>query len=97
MSKKTSLFDKTFRNQEGKVVLFEKPNIAILIAFAAWLVQFYIQVGIVHNIAQIIFLVALAVWAVLEIGWGTNYFRRALGLIVLVFIGWEVFRQLMRQ
>ena len=93
MAKHQTLFDKTFRNQQGEVVLFEKPNLVILIALMAWLVQYFIYIGLVHTIARIIFLVGLSIWAVLEVGWGTNYFRRGLGLVVILFLIWEIARQ----
>ena len=42
--------------------------------------------GAVHNGARIVGTVGLAVWAVLELAQGVNWFRRALGAGFLVYV-----------
>jgi hypothetical protein len=40
--------------------------------------------GVIATVAGIVGNAALCLWAVLEIGWGVNPFRRVLGAVVLV-------------
>jgi len=78
------MFKRFFHNKDGKIVLWQTPNLPII----GW--------ALFTLLSRVIHLDALAwiatgfllLWALLELGWGVNYFRRLLGLIILVGIIW---------
>jgi hypothetical protein len=65
-----------------KIVLWQWPNIPLWIWIASAVISRFASGG-VGTAVSVIGSVALAVWAVLEIGWGVNPFRRILGGVVL--------------
>ena len=79
-----SLFDRTFRDGDGNIVLAQMPNLPILVWFAATLLKLVVTSGNVHAGLEAIAFGSLFTWAWQELFQGVNYFRRALGLIVLV-------------
>lgn len=79
-----TLFDKTFRDDDGNIVIAQKPNLSILVWLVATLLKFlptndWIDVGV-----DVVAFGALFTWAWMELFQGVNYFRRSLGLIVLL-------------
>lgn len=78
------LWDMFWRDKNGHVVIFEWPN-AWLIAWAAVTMVSLFSKGKLFTICYWLAIVLLAIWSVLEISRGVNYFRRALGLVVLGF------------
>lgn len=80
----TTLLDRTFRDDEGKIVLAQAPNLPLLVWLAATLLQFVIPSGKVHIGLDLIAFGCLFTWAWQELFEGVNYFRRGLGLVVLV-------------
>lgn len=85
-AKETTLFDRTFRDSEGKIVLAQPPNLPILVGLAATFLQFILPSGGLQTGADLVGFGALFTWAWLELFQGVNYFRRALGLVALVGI-----------
>lgn len=79
-----TLFDRTFRDGEGKIVLAQPPNLPILVWGAASLLQLIVTSGKLHAGLEWVAFGALFTWAWLELFQGVNYFRRALGLVVLI-------------
>lgn len=79
-----SLWDRTWKDKNGRVVLWQTPN-AWLIAWAAitTLSLFFTRgtADILSGIAS----AALIVWSLLEIFKGVNYYRRVLGIAVLAY------------
>ncbi len=73
-----------FKDKNGKVVIFQAPNIAIILWFA-FLVLSKFSNGVLSNVFSCLSFVALMVWASLEIFKGESLFRKILGLIVLTF------------
>ncbi len=77
-------WERFWRNRDGKVVVWQRPN-ALL-----WMWIFAtIGTKLTHNtrVDQLLGIVAfgsIVVWAFLEIAKGDTYFRRVLGLIVLI-------------
>jgi hypothetical protein len=76
------LWDKTWRNKHGKVVVWQRPN-AFLIAWAVLDIASLLCNGKLSNILWWIGTIDLGVWSILEIVLGANYFRRALGVLIL--------------
>lgn len=83
-TKEATLLDRTFRDGEGNIVLAQAPNLPLLVGLSATLLQYILPDGKPHTALALIAFGALFTWAWQELFEGVNYFRRALGLIVLV-------------
>jgi hypothetical protein len=79
-----SLFDKTFRDDEGNIVLGQMPNLPILVWLAATLLKLIPTSDSIHIGLDAVAFGSLFTWAWQELFEGVNYFRRALGLVVLI-------------
>ncbi len=85
-AKEPTLFDRIFRDSEGRIVIAQMPNLPILVGIAAALLQFVLPSGNMQTTCSLVAFGALFTWAWQELFDGVNYFRRSLGLIVLVGI-----------
>jgi hypothetical protein len=86
MSKKIlTIWDKFWLDSHGKLIIWQMPNI-YLISWAVLTIISLIFTGTVSNIFLWLGVVAIVVWSLLEIFKGLNYFRRLLGLIVLIVV-----------
>ncbi|MBV8887425.1 MAG: hypothetical protein JO235_25985 [Chroococcidiopsidaceae cyanobacterium CP_BM_RX_35] len=83
-AKARTLFDRTFRDSEGKIVIAQPPNLPILVGVAATLLELVLPGGGLQTGVNLVAFGALFTWAWLEVFQGVNYFRRSLGLITLV-------------
>jgi hypothetical protein len=85
------LWDKFWRDHHGSMVVFQMPNVWLI----AWLVLEVVSLLVASHRVEIVSwwlaTAALAVWALLEIFQGVNYFRRLLGLIVALLTLLSVF------
>ncbi|HVT75673.1 MAG TPA: hypothetical protein VHD87_01485 [Acidimicrobiales bacterium] len=72
--------DRTTR--DGHLVVWQWPNIPLWTWIVAAVLGHFLSGG-VGTVVHVIGAVGLAVWAVMEIGWGVNPFRRMLGGVVL--------------
>jgi hypothetical protein len=79
-----TLLDKIFRDREGKVVLAQMPNLPLIVWIVASLLRLIFTTGKVNIGLEAIAFGSLFTWAWEELFQGVNYFRRALGLLVLV-------------
>lgn len=81
-----TLVDKVFRDREGEgeIVLAQMPNLPIIVWIVASLLRLFFTTGKVSIGLEVIAFGSLFTWAWEELFQGVNYFRRALGLIVLV-------------
>ena len=61
------------------------PNAPLLVAFAGWGLAALTH-GAVHDVGRVAFVAGLAVWAVMEVVAGVNWFRRLVGAAALVWI-----------
>ena len=85
------LWDKIWKDKRGKVVIYQNPNWILI----SWLVLTVISLftnGTVANVIGYIGDVVLAGWAALEIWKGVNYFRKALGAVVLLLVIASLFK-----
>ena len=80
----TTLFDRTFRDREGNIVIAQMPNLPLLVGLAATLLQLLLPSGKLHIGLDLVAFGALFTWAWQELFEGVNYFRCSLGLVVLV-------------
>jgi len=81
-----TLFDRIFRDSEGRIVIAQPPNLPVLVGVTAILLQFILPGGKVQTVSELVGFGALFTWAWQELFQGVNYFRRSLGLIGLVGI-----------
>lgn len=81
-----SLFNQTFRDDEGNIVIAQPPNLPILVAVTTTLLTLVVPTGTLHTGLDAIAFGSWFTWAWLEIFDGVNYFRRALGLLVLIAV-----------
>jgi hypothetical protein len=65
-------------------VLFQKPNIPIIVWFTAVVAGYFIKDGTLAELIDLVGFGTLFTWAWIELFKGVNYFRRLLGLTVLV-------------
>lgn len=82
-TKESTLFDLTFRDSEGKIVIAQMPNLPILVGLAATFLQLWLPSGKIQTVFTLIGYGALFTWAWQELLDGVNYFRQALGLVGL--------------
>ncbi|MBD2388511.1 hypothetical protein [Cylindrospermum sp. FACHB-282] len=81
---KNTLFDKIFRDSEGKIVLAQMPNLPLIVWIGASLLKLVFTTGVGNTVLNAVAFGSLFTWAWLELFQGVNYFRRALGLGVLI-------------
>ncbi len=79
-----TLFDRTFRDSDGKIVLVQIPNLLIIIGITASLLAMFFTMGKLNVALDVIAFGTLFTWAWEELFQGVNYFRRALGVVVLL-------------
>lgn len=86
-----TLFDQVFRDDEGNVVIAQPPNLPLIVGVVTSLLQIIFSTGKIHLGLELIAFGSLFTWAWEELFQGVNYFRRALGLFVLVgLIAWKM-------
>jgi hypothetical protein len=79
-----AFLDNFFRDSNGQIVIGQPPNLPILIWGGASLLQLIFKARQINFGLDLLATGALLVWAILELFQGVNYFRRSLGLIVLI-------------
>jgi len=77
-----SLWDRTWKDRRGHVVIWQWPNIP-LIGWAVLTVVSLLVGGRQADVFSWLASASLVIWSLLEIFKGANYFRRALGLLIL--------------
>ncbi|ELR97371.1 hypothetical protein [Gloeocapsa sp. PCC 73106] len=78
------LFNQVFHDGEGKIVLAQTPNLPLIVWIVASLLKLLFTTGRVNIGLDLLAFGTLFTWAWQELFEGVNYFRRALGLIVLI-------------
>ena len=79
-----SFLNQMFRDDEGKIVVAQLPNLPIIVWIVATLLKMIFATGQINTGLELIAFGALFTWAWEELFQGVNYFRRGLGVIVLV-------------
>ncbi|MGF2037008.1 MAG: hypothetical protein RMZ43_017115 [Nostoc sp. CmiVER01] len=79
-----TLVDKTFRDDEGNIVIAQMPNLPLIVWIVTSLLTLVFTSGKINTLLDLVAYGSLFTWAWLELFQGVNYFRRALGLVVLV-------------
>jgi len=81
--KRRSFIDKSIKDRDGRVALWLTPNLPLTIWIVARVLMWPLS-GTDEKAAWVVAVAALFIWTVLELLQGVNYFRRALGLVVLI-------------
>lgn len=68
-----------------RFAIVQFPNPPLLLALAGWVLAVASD-GAIHQFGRILFNGALAVWAGGEAFYGVNWFRRLLGVAVLLWV-----------
>ena len=79
-----TLFNRTFRDSDGNIVLAQMPNLPLLVWITATVLKFIFTSGNIHTGLDALAFGSLFTWAWLELFEGVNYFRRTLGFLVLL-------------
>lgn len=74
-------------------VVAQFPNTPLLIAMAAYIAG-ALTSGWVGAISRAVFYVALGTWAYWEVSDGANWFRRLLGMVIIVYVVVQITRGL---
>lgn len=77
-------WDKIWKDKRGNVVIFQKPNILLIAWAVLTVISLFVPRGSTQENIWWISVAALGLWSLLELFRGVNYFRRALGAIVLL-------------
>ena len=81
-----TLFNQIFRDQEGNVVLAQIPNPPLITWIVASLLKIIFTTGKINVGLEALAFGSLFTWAWEELFQGVNYFRRTLGLVVIVIL-----------
>jgi hypothetical protein len=79
-----TFFDKVFRDSDGQIVVAQPPNLPIIVWGTTTLLKLIFTSGEINTALDVVAFGSLFTWAWEELFQGVNYFRRALGLIVLI-------------
>lgn len=82
-SPRRDLWDKIWRDKRGRIVIWQSPNVPLI----SWAVLTFLSLLVNGRTAEALYWLgsaALVIWSLLELLKGVNYFRRGLGLLVLV-------------
>lgn len=81
-----SFSQKFWEDKNGNFVVWQKPNMYLWIWFVTLFISWFAPYGWLHETIGTISLIALIIWAILEASRGVNYFRRTIGILVLVLL-----------
>jgi hypothetical protein len=90
MHKRSNVLGRFFQNKHGNLVIWQMPNLPLI----SWAVFLVLARSLPHTWQQIALWLSfgsLMVWALLEVVLGASYFRRALGLAVII---WSIYTRL---
>lgn len=79
-----TLLNRTFRDSDGNIVIAQMPNLPLIVWIAATLLNLIPTTGNIHTGLDALAFGSLFTWAWQELFQGVNYFRRLLGLFVLL-------------
>jgi hypothetical protein len=79
-----TLFNRTFRDSDGNIVIAQMPNLPLLVWITATLLKLILTSGNIYTGLDALAFGSLFTWGWQELFEGVNYFRRALGLVVLL-------------
>ncbi len=87
-----SLLDLIFKDKKGHIVLWQSPNIPLYAWIVFKILGLVLTKGYLKNGVEQLSSLFLFTWAYLEIMKGVDYFRKALGLVVLISVAVSYFK-----
>jgi hypothetical protein len=84
MARKQTLSDKFWQDRYGHFVVWQKPNVFLWVWIVATVFNIVLPDSAPERWLSTIGGLAILVWAILELTRGVNYFRRTLGLCVIL-------------
>ncbi len=94
MRKIKKLYSKCFCNETGKLTILQLPNLPGGLTFTFIALSWVFSTGVIHSVLRGSAAITGLWWAYLEVRYGVNYFRRGLGLWVVVLILMELARSI---
>ncbi len=85
-NQKRSILNRLWYDQHGKLAIVGWPNTPLTAWLLAMGLGWLLPTGHWQTLAKVLSFGALFTWAWLELFDGVNYFRRALGLVVLMLV-----------
>ena len=79
-----TFLDTIFRDDKGEFVIIQPPNLLIIIWFTASILKLVFPKGDLYTGLDFVAVGSLTIWSFLEIFQGVNYFRKGLGVVVLI-------------
>lgn len=86
MARRENFWDKFWKDKNGDLVVWRRPNLPIIVFVVAAIVYALFQNDAFGKFFGWVAIIALVIWAIIEIFRGANYFRRLLGASVLLLI-----------
>jgi hypothetical protein len=86
MSKKLpqSFLERCYKDKNGNVAIFQAPNLPIAVGLTSTILAMLIKSGSLQTLFSLLGFGTFFTWAWLEIFSGDSYFRRILGVTVLI-------------
>lgn len=85
--RKETFSDRFWLDKDGNLSVAQKPNLPLIIWALSIGVQIVLGVGSpISGVVKIIGSIAILIWAILEAYSGVSYFRKLLGLCVLIIM-----------
>ncbi len=84
MARKQSFSDKFWHDKHGQFVVAQKPNVFLWVWLFSFAMSILLSPSTFKRDIVLVGGISILIWAALELGWGVNYFRRTLGLCVLL-------------
>jgi phosphoglycerol transferase MdoB-like AlkP superfamily enzyme len=84
MTRKLIRLRNFFSDKDGKLAMWQKPNIPLICWFVFLVLSHLLPAGNWRAPSQVVSKAAIIIWALLEMYSGASPFRRVLGLIVLI-------------
>ena len=85
-AKLPTLISRLFVAKNGKYVVLQFPNAPLMVAIVAYGLRLVTDAQPLSNYLGVVIDISLGIWAIMEIIWGVNLFRRIFGLVVIGFI-----------
>ena len=79
-----SFWDKFWRDEHGNDIIWQRPNKLLLLWAICAFITLLLRGGLLEDILSWIGTISIVLWAIFEVAWGVNYFRRSVGFMVLL-------------
>lgn len=84
MAQHRTFSQRFWEDRRGKVIVWQAPNIWLYLWAVTLVAGWFTPYGFIQKTLGWVSLLSLVIWAVLEAVKGVNYFRRLVGVLVLL-------------